>query len=56
MFEGKLVVGCTGRSERSRQGTEEREERVFCSRECKGMYSTYAEGKDEVKGFMGSWL
>lgn len=33
MFEGKSVVGCR-RSERS-QGTEER---VFCSRECKGMY------------------
>lgn len=43
MLEGKSVVGCRGRSEWSRQGTEER---VFCSRVCKGMYSTYAEGKD----------
>lgn len=48
MFEGKSVVGCR-RSERSSQGTEER---VFCSRECKGMYSTYTEGKDEVFVFM----
>lgn len=42
MFEGKSVVGCRG-SEGSRQGTEGRKERVFCSRDCKGMNT---EGKD----------
>lgn len=46
--EGKSVVGCRGRSEGSRQGTEGREDWVFCSKECEGMKSAYTEGKDKV--------
>lgn len=47
MFEGKSVVGCRG-NERSRQGTEER---VFCSRKCKGIVLILKERRG-VYGFM----